>query len=522
MKLSITKIYLFLSFILISSIFSCNDDEFVEISKPKILLNEVGSKNSKKAIIGKDLHIESEIEASGLIDKIEVYIIRNDDSKIIIEKKYDEFSGLRNTLFHKHIDIPIEVVTGEYTLKFKVIDKAGGISEETSELELLDAGSEAPEANFTEFEGIKLIVTYLDTNEIDMREPHSDRNDVLKSKSNDNKIAQNLYPFVSNAIVYNDKEINYIDTGLELHYDHFHTGPVYITTSTSVKNPSSPYWRNFFSVSLGQTDGEIVYSTAESIMNGSSATTIKNATTPHDGLVASLAGEYFAVTDIEKDSKVRSMIKVIKTSGETVAKLDGFKSILSRGNVRSSIGDLATFGTDKGLLKLRIGYSTNNKLENNYVAYPKDFNNEPFDNLISKRATRNNDIIGVKNNKGIYQIDVVNDKITQLLSINTISQIVYNLDETLCYIHTTDNKLKVYDTNSYTKIAETDLLLNQEGYNPRIVVTRKFVYASFKGSKDVYRFGANDLKQYKSISLKNRVSDIGVAGNLEEVVINNH
>lgn len=521
-KSKLIKLLPFLSFILLF-VFSCNDDDEITTVKPAINLTEVGIDNIKKVNIGSDLHIEAKIIAENLVDKVTVKISKKDGESFTIEKSYDEFSGIKNPLFHKHIDIPINAPAGEYKLQLIVTDKKGQSNEALSDLMLIDSGNNAPEPKNPEFEGVKLIVTYQDNNTIDMREPHSERNDILKANSPNSKVAQNLSPFISNAIVYNANEINYIDTGLELHLDHFHTGPIAVMSTAKGNNFTEPYWRNYFAVNFEQGTGSILYNTAEGIMNGSAPRAITNVSNPHNGLPTFLGGKYFALTNSEQGKTTPTTIKVIQSDNkEEIFKLDGFKQISARANYKVGYNDHAVYATDKGLVTLKIGNNTNYKVETQTIANPSQFQNEAFDELYNKSNDKRTSVFAVKKNSGIYNIEFSNNTINQLANINNIDQAIFNFEDSFCYVITSNNKLLTYETNSFGKIAETNLQTSKNGQKPRIVATRKFVYVAYPGSQDILRFDAKTLAQYKSIVLNSKVSDIGLAGNLIEANINNH
>jgi len=126
---------------------SCvKDDEAV----PKPVINglELGIGNSHVAYIGADLHIESEIIAEGKINKITVEIHQEEGSNNEIEAEYSEFAGLKNTSFHKHVDIPSTIAAGIYHFHITVTDMEGNsttLEEEITIEELED--TEAPVLN---------------------------------------------------------------------------------------------------------------------------------------------------------------------------------------------------------------------------------------------------------------------------------------------------------------------------------------------------------------------------------------
>ncbi len=131
---------------------SCSsDDDGLSYEAPVISNIEVGIGNSHIGYVGSDLHVEVEVVAEGTISTIDVEIHMEDESAgWFYEYSYDEFSGLLNTTFHKHIDIPDGITTGEYHFHFTVTDVQGNQTtiEEHIDIEQID-DTEAPIMSIT-------------------------------------------------------------------------------------------------------------------------------------------------------------------------------------------------------------------------------------------------------------------------------------------------------------------------------------------------------------------------------------
>lgn len=117
--------------------------------KPEIISFELGHNNSKTGYIGSNLHIDAEIEAPGKIDRIKVEIhfegehdeksafTGTDEEGWEFDSVYTEFSGLKNTVFHKDIPIPEHAEEGDYHFHFSVIDMEGNQTSIDEELEIV-------------------------------------------------------------------------------------------------------------------------------------------------------------------------------------------------------------------------------------------------------------------------------------------------------------------------------------------------------------------------------------------------
>lgn len=132
MKKRILAISIMIASVLIFT--SCEKDNLV--SKPEIMNFELGFENSKIAYLGSDLHMDAEIVAKGKIDKITIEIHpegeQGKSAKIIlyegewiVDTTYLKFSGLKNTIFHEHLEIPFDAEAGHYHFHFIVTDMEG-------------------------------------------------------------------------------------------------------------------------------------------------------------------------------------------------------------------------------------------------------------------------------------------------------------------------------------------------------------------------------------------------------------
>ena len=121
---------------------SCEKDEVA--AKPVIDLTELGYENDKIGYLGSDLHIEADIVAEGTIDNIAIVIHPEGehepgghDNEWEVDMTFTKFSGLKNTTFHEHVDIPVTAEAGDYHFHFIVTDMEGQQTSVEEELEVL-------------------------------------------------------------------------------------------------------------------------------------------------------------------------------------------------------------------------------------------------------------------------------------------------------------------------------------------------------------------------------------------------
>ena len=137
MKTRNIQFVLLLTAIFFGFLSSCKKDnaDVPVATKPEIGTLEIGSGNNKTVKAGEDLHLEGDIVAEALIDKIEIDIHQEGGTfkfaKVYTDEKY---VGKKNVIFHEHIDIPSEVPAGQYHFHLTVTDKAGNTTSVESPL----------------------------------------------------------------------------------------------------------------------------------------------------------------------------------------------------------------------------------------------------------------------------------------------------------------------------------------------------------------------------------------------------
>lgn len=135
--------HFFILWIIISGNFyiSCSGDDVPGsvIASPEIRNLEIGIGNNLIAYAGSDLHIEADLIADGLIQKVEVEI-QKESGDLEFYNSYNEFLNQRNALFHKHINIPPNAEPGNYHFKFRLEDKLGNevLEESIIEIKLIE------------------------------------------------------------------------------------------------------------------------------------------------------------------------------------------------------------------------------------------------------------------------------------------------------------------------------------------------------------------------------------------------
>ncbi|WP_294823497.1 DUF4625 domain-containing protein [uncultured Flavobacterium sp.] len=143
MKKHISRFTAIFTLITLSALTSCSsDDDAAEVNQRiEVAFTEVGHGGTPPhAHAGEDLHLEAEILAEAKIAAVTVEIHSETNANAPeITATYNDYNGLINATFHKHIDIPATQPAGLYHLHLKVTDADGNTRTAESELEILAA-----------------------------------------------------------------------------------------------------------------------------------------------------------------------------------------------------------------------------------------------------------------------------------------------------------------------------------------------------------------------------------------------
>lgn len=128
--------------LLAMALFACNEDDVAPKPKPTIDKVEIGLKNNKIGIIGRDFHFYAEVVAGETIEAVKINIKqRNGESYAKVwsfEIVWEDFKGTKNSVVHKHFNIPNDAAEGKYDFIVTVTDENGTKSEVTSDFEVID------------------------------------------------------------------------------------------------------------------------------------------------------------------------------------------------------------------------------------------------------------------------------------------------------------------------------------------------------------------------------------------------
>nr|WP_294927831.1 DUF4625 domain-containing protein [uncultured Flavobacterium sp.] len=130
-------------FLLTAAAFTgCESDDNNEPLKPTAENIEIGTANSKRALIGRDFHFNADVIAGSKIAAVELKILPKTGETYTkdwkLELSWTQYSGTKNTNVHKHFTIPAEAPEGKFDLYFIVLDENGTRLEIKEELTITD------------------------------------------------------------------------------------------------------------------------------------------------------------------------------------------------------------------------------------------------------------------------------------------------------------------------------------------------------------------------------------------------
>lgn len=147
-----TSLSLLISLFVLASC-SSDDDNTTPAATLQVQLTEVGHGATPNTHAGEELHLEAEILASAKIANVKLEIQHESNSAApLIEILYNDYNGLINATFHKHVLIPANQPVGTYHLHLTVTDMDGNVKTAQSDLEILSAEEQS---------GIDIAITEL-------------------------------------------------------------------------------------------------------------------------------------------------------------------------------------------------------------------------------------------------------------------------------------------------------------------------------------------------------------------------
>lgn len=140
MKTTIKYNLIIVSILAIVLVTACKKEE--DKALPEINNFELGYDNSKTALAGEELHMDGGVVAEAGINTIAITIHPEeghlkDGGEWEVDTVYSRFSGLKNTDFHEHIDVPADADTGHYHFHFVVTDMDGYQTVHEDEFEVI-------------------------------------------------------------------------------------------------------------------------------------------------------------------------------------------------------------------------------------------------------------------------------------------------------------------------------------------------------------------------------------------------
>lgn len=409
-----------------------------------------------------------------------------------------------------------------------------------------------PEPPVKEVAGLKLLITYQNLPELDLMEISDNTvESFLLAESNNNiaNIKSSLKQ--SNIVIYNSDH-NYVDffnTGIETHINHLHVNKPFRSMANPVKisSPSSPIWQGYYMTVFGNGDGSVVYNTSEGLLNRVQAMKINGVSNPHKGisLITSVNERENCVVSTFQSKNIKDLsgdkiIAKFYQKNDLTRMSTIFESTENLGEIKAgTILDkyqVAVFATTKGLYVFNVAEKKAKLYESHDGA--------SFNILLnSNRESVDKSVYAISESSGMYRFSIKDGTFTKLIDLKNITEVKllddyypymvdmgfiskYEFDNFRCFVLTKENNVYVYKINpdkSFTQLAKTETpVFTDNNITPKFGVSRRYVYIGQVGTKKIARLSSTELKRYRSIEIKNSLSDLETGGNLQEMVINNH
>lgn len=286
------------------------------------------------------------------------------------------------------------------------------------------------------------------------------------------------------SIERNDGIVRFFDTGIENHRDHGHEYAIRWLNATAL----APLPTHFSAtqgniVIFNDGDGSITYAREASMETPTfSPAIISNiGNGVHHGAATWLRGNKFAVTfkDEGTPGALPQRVKLLNLTGEVVA--ENANVFVTGIHGDASNGDFAVFGGTQGV----IVAGADNKIK--LIANPSPL--QPTSGNWMGTIKGNDEIkkfYGYARNQGVFEIDPLAESIKPIFLSNEIRSYFLSADGGHLIIQTSDNAVRVFDTNTGSQLAN------------RIVTVADEIAANARKTSD-------ELMHYRMMSENNPV-----------------
>ncbi len=249
----------------------------------------------------------------------------------------------------------------------------------------------------------------------------------------------------------NDGRVKFFDTGIDNHGDHGHEYEMrWLNATADAPLPTHFSATNGNIIIFNDGDGSVTLAREASMEAPSFQPTILSdlGNGTHHGAATWLSGNKLAVTfqDENASGALPQYVKIIDTSGNIIAEDESVSVTGLHGD--ASNGTYAVFGGTEGV----IVADANDQIK--LIENPSPLEPTSGNWMGTIRAHDNLGVFyGLARNHGVFEIDPAANSIRSIFSADNIRTYFLSAEGSYLIIQTNDNRVRVFDTQSGSEIA---------------------------------------------------------------------
>lgn len=369
-----------------------------------------------------------------------------------------------------------------------------------------DDNGVTPDEVLEENRYVRVLVNDVTGNNLSLINPYRDSVAVFTAQFP----GSNLYPTASGRfaalINYPNNYVQFFDSGIESHDDHAHVKgtPKWAVTTSDAPDPTHFYTHGNQIAVFNDGEGSLSLVSEDQLHTAQSAERVI-VDVPHHGAAIIYDDGNFAVT--EKDGTVEGTlperVKIVNRQGIVI-----HTSTVATGGIHGDAGDgkVALFGSTSGILKV------NNDGSQSLIPYPANFGENWLGTVYYGKASKQ--FIGIRSKFGAYVINPASNQITPLAESPNLQTARFDAEGKDVFVILRDGTLAVYDGATGTKKTERTLPLvfPEQGSNPTVTATKKFVYVTNPESGQVLMLDRSTLADYRTYNLSGKPASVIIIG----------
>ncbi|WP_456460445.1 hypothetical protein [Reichenbachiella sp.] len=378
--------------------------------------------------------------------------------------------------------------------------------------------NEKPQAEAEEFEGIGVLISDAESQDLHWYNHHHQSQETFTSKHAKSRIYRTGTGRYA-AIIHRDENlVEYFDSGLELHGNHVDElrepgiGPMIGEGGKPTHFKSS----HDLLLAFNDEDGTLLMADEADISeNGAKMTVLDAGLTPHHGAMVIFDNGNIAVTkktgDIE--GSLPEQVQIIDQTGA----LTHEAKITTNGiHGNASDGNHAVFGSASGILV--VNQDGTQKL----IDHPDSFGDSWFGSILSTQFE--GVFVGYTSDHGVYLINVDSETISPLFTYSGLFRCAMDVNGSHVLILLETGMLHVFDVFDQTETASGTVISAFEkpsgGHGaiyPSIAASSRYVYITDPDNGQLVIANLQNLQNIEKVSVSSKPYSLGLVGHESEV-----